>query len=247
MKKKFLTFMLALIFVIPCMFALSACGEEPHKHAYTHGLCDCGEYKGTEISANMLGQELGTIKKGETSYHRFEVELGQHYTYDYTGVDVKTYGLFGGNWVDLSSNFVVEYLSTNATDDGYLYIEVTNNTQEDIDEVGFGVEELNHDFIPTTVEVNGEEVELDENVLCIATKTTLTEGTTYKVAITVDGSQPEFWVSGIFDSEGAVEFSRDSYEFTFTAKTSSQHYFHLSSQNNVYDRNYISIVTVVAE
>lgn len=123
MKKKFLTFVLALIFVIPCMFALSACGEEPHKHAYTHGLCDCGKYTGTTLTVNQTHENID-MEEGEKVYFRYKVEQGQHYARSGSKLvndEIKYYAKYKNGWFDVTGEKYFDTLPV----DGYVYIEIT--------------------------------------------------------------------------------------------------------------------------
>lgn len=126
MKKKFLTFVLALIFVIPCMFAIAGCGEKPCTHANTtHGLCDCGHYAGTTLTVNETHGGIN-MEKGETVYFRYKVEQGQHYGRSGNKIldnEVKYFVKNNNKWLPLNGdNYRV---IDNVPSDGYVYIEIT--------------------------------------------------------------------------------------------------------------------------
>lgn len=123
MKKKFLTFMLAVIFLIPCIFALTGCGEEPHSHTYTHGLCDCGHYEGTTLTVNKLHTGIN-IQKDEKVYFRYQVEQGQHYARSGNKLvadEIKYFAKYNSGWVEVTGKNYFDTLPK----DGYVYIEIT--------------------------------------------------------------------------------------------------------------------------
>lgn len=231
MKKKIFTFMLALMFFIPCLFALTACGEDPvdppaHVHAHTHGLCDCGDYKGTTISA-YSSSELDAIAAGETAYYRFRPTLGQHYEFSDVAPTVKMYGKYNNNWSDLSSYLANEFLPNASTVDGYVYLEMKNETNATIENFDYTITQNNHIFVNANkVEVNNQ-IELDETMTCIESKTALEAGETYKVTITSD-DYIVYSIANIYDTNGAVEYTRDGYAYTFTVAEGSTYYFHVS-------------------
>ena len=126
MKKKFLTFVLALIFVIPCMFAIAGCGEKPCTHANTtHGLCDCGKYTGTTLTINQTHKDID-MEEGEKVYFRYKVEQGQHYARSgnlLASEDIKYYAKYNNKWLPLHGD---DYkIIDTMPSDGYVYIEIT--------------------------------------------------------------------------------------------------------------------------
>ena len=257
MKKKILSFLVAICMCIPALF-MTACGDDPadppatnppaHSHAYEHGLCACGDYKGKDLDINTANT-CDEIAIGETHYYRFEQTLGQHYTFSKgLASTIKMYAKIGTNWVDLTSGFEGEYLANTASADGYVYLEFKNETDHKLDEFAFLVDEENHVFVsPVQVEVGGS-IDLDaETITCVESKTALEAGRTYKVTISNGGSQPTFGISNIFDANGAIEYTTtDTFECTFTATTASQVYFHIYCAGDVEDCQ-LGLVLVVAD
>ena len=246
MKKKILSFLVAICMCIPALF-MTACGDDPadppatnppaHSHAYEHGLCACGDYKGEDLDINAANS-CDEIAIGETHYYRFEQTLGQHYKFSKgLASTIKMYAKIGTKWVDLTSVFATEYLANTASADGYVYLELKNETEHKLDTFAFLVTEENHVFTtPVQVEVNGS-IDLDaETITCVESKTALEAGKTYKVTISNGGAQPTFGISNIFDANGAIEYTTtDTFECTFTATTASQVYFHLYLAGDVED------------
>ena len=144
MKNKILSFMLALIFVIPCLFTLAACGEKPCAHEeLTHGLCSCGEYQGVTLT---LGESQTNLEyaKDEKGYFRYQVEEGSHYQRTGSNIpaaDIKYYAQYNNNWVELN-NYKIISAQPQA---GYVYIEitasaVTTNASIKVEEVAHSVD-----------------------------------------------------------------------------------------------------------
>ena len=121
MKKKISTFVLALVFILPCIFALAGCGCN-HADAI-HGLCDCGHYEGTTLTVGTSHSGIN-MQKGEKVYFRYEVEQGQHYARSGNKLvsdEIKYFAQYNNGWAEVTGQ---KYFDT-LPKDGYVYIEIT--------------------------------------------------------------------------------------------------------------------------
>lgn len=121
MKKKILTFVLVLSFIVPCMIAFAGCGCN-HANA-VHGLCDCGHYDGITLTINESHNGIN-MQKDEKVYFRYQVEQGQHYARSGNKLvsdDIKYFAKYNMGWVEVTGQ---KYFDT-LPKDGYVYIEIT--------------------------------------------------------------------------------------------------------------------------
>lgn len=177
MKKKFLTFMLAVIFLIPCIFALTGCGEEPHKHVYEHGLCSCGDYTGkTQKIENGSQITFNEVGAGKTVYGRYEISKALHYYYSRgfqltaENSEIKFYARYKNANTGKTAFIEIKVPAGTASTlgyffdilpvDGYVYVEFTNKSEESVTNFGLSVYPSSHshaiDFSSTGV------IDLDE-------------------------------------------------------------------------------------
>lgn len=231
MKKKILSFMLVLALILPCVLMATAC----HSHEYTHGLCSCGDYVGTTIEVNGY-EDLPEVGAGETIYVRYAIEKGQHYKYNVTmlgELTIKTYAKYN-NWSTVGVNSTY-YISIDAVPaDGYLYMEISNNTQEAIADKSIYIDEDNH-FVDT-VNMSGYTHDLSSLIpgeeICLAKF--LSVGT-YTVELTFLDMMPTGEISGIYNNEGAVDYTEENGVLTFVVEEEREFFFHVYSNSGDID------------
>lgn len=131
MKKKIITFMLALVLVIPCIFALASCDKPCNHLEATHGLCECGHYAGTTLTVGTATTFDGV--ENQKSYFRYTVEQYKHYQsnlyFDEIDDTITQYAKIDGNWTDVTEN----RFFTTIPDDGYIYLEITPVSSREIE------------------------------------------------------------------------------------------------------------------
>ena len=130
MKKKILSLVIAIMFIIPCVLGLTACGPEPetpHTHEYTAwGLCSCGEYKGTTLTLGTASAATDVEANG-TAYYRVPVVNGMAYyrtLTNFASAHMKVYTK-DGTEVTMGANRNNSYL---ATYNGYVYFVYSGDT-----------------------------------------------------------------------------------------------------------------------
>jgi|GEM_PF-6925562 len=120
MKKKILSFVLALILIVPLALGLTACG---HTHSYNNiGLCESdGEYAGTTLTLDIAQTDI-SANVGDVKYFRFAVEKDNAYYITKTNIsssELKYYKENGAEISTMAYNSVSAYIAENS---GYVYI-----------------------------------------------------------------------------------------------------------------------------
>lgn len=163
MKKKIITFMLALALVLPCVLALSACSSSKHSHTYEHGLCSCGNYKGTTLNQSDGAQiTFEKIDANETVYGRFQVDVAVHYSYlvgtalDGEDYEIKFYARYNNastksvvfRQLDIPKSFAGSdyYYFNTLPVDGYVYVDFTNKSEEAVTYYPVSVYSATHSY-----------------------------------------------------------------------------------------------------
>ena len=177
MKKRIITLLLALVFIIPCMFALASCDKPCNHSEATHGLCECGHYAGETLEkANGSQIVFDKIEAGETVYGRIEIDAINHLYYSQgfqlnaTNSSVKFYARYLNTisgkitfreinipWATANE---IGYYFDNLPVDNFVYIDFTNESEEEVTSFALAIYPSSHshsvDFTSTGV------IDLDE-------------------------------------------------------------------------------------
>ena len=120
MKKKILSFIFAVMLMVPLAIGLTACG---HKHTYnSFGLCEKdGDYIGTTLTLNEALTDI-SVSKNSVKYYRFEVEKDNAYYITKTNISSDNLKYYDNNGEQIESMKYNSNPAYVAEKSGYIYI-----------------------------------------------------------------------------------------------------------------------------
>ena len=243
MKKRIITLLLALVFIIPCMFALASCGEDPCAHAEAeHGLCKCGKYLGTTLEINK--DTIFDGVKDETIYLRYPVQQGQHYGRNLTAFaeEVKQYAKYSSDkWTEVRTYSVFDVVPT----DGYIYVEITPTSSREITINMYTTLHANSQSAPKLeIGENDTEATLDltdkSGFVCAQLK--LAKGSVYEIEAGTIDSQICIGLSGVYANGAPVQTTESQGKLILDLTSATADFDgHLHAYINSSDQNYITV------